>query len=250
MSHNVMVASKMLQDIDRIDFVRIDGDRNDLPWQYTIDQFPALLVFPENRWVQDLKTKIGSIWRSDFLLLEFCLVNRKTESRIFSTNLQVNIQNVLGFLLANLDRPVRLHAMALICQNVQVSLRSKIIAASVFALIWNPLSTKKPSTHDDCFLVLRNEITDSISFSLKQWRKIPHHRGQIYRRLQILQRMYLQLFRVSGSCDFGEFIVSVGDVRRVWTLMWFDWFIQFFFCFDRNTRNGIMVPWFEEPKVK
>lgn len=49
MSHTLMMASKILQDIDRIDFVRIDGDRNDLPWQYTIDKFPALLVFPENR---------------------------------------------------------------------------------------------------------------------------------------------------------------------------------------------------------
>lgn len=51
MSHTLMVAAKILQDIDRIDFVRIDGDRNDLPWQYTIDKFPALLVFPENRYV-------------------------------------------------------------------------------------------------------------------------------------------------------------------------------------------------------
>lgn len=54
MSHTVMMASKILQDIDRIDFVRIDGDRNDLPWHYTIDKFPALLVFPENRSVDSI----------------------------------------------------------------------------------------------------------------------------------------------------------------------------------------------------
>ncbi|KAG4077611.1 hypothetical protein HA402_008871 [Bradysia odoriphaga] len=166
MSHTLMMASKMLQDIDRIDFVRIDGDQNDLPWQYTLDKFPALLIFPENR---------------------------KMESRIFSTNHQVNIQNVLGFLLANIDRPLRLHALALICQN-----------------------THKPFLHDDCFRVLRTEITDSISFNLKQWRKIPHQRGQIYRRLQILQRMYLELVRINVSCDFSELIVSVSDIRRVW----------------------------------
>lgn len=55
-------------------------------------------------------------WRVKFFLLL-----RKTESRIFSTNLQVNIRNVLGFLLANIDRPTRLHALVLICQNIQVS---------------------------------------------------------------------------------------------------------------------------------
>lgn len=49
MSHTLMTASRILQDLDRMDFVRIDGDRNDLAWQYTIDKYPALLVFPENR---------------------------------------------------------------------------------------------------------------------------------------------------------------------------------------------------------
>lgn len=64
----------------------------------------------------------------DFVLfLFFC---RKTESRIFSTNLQVNIQNVLGFLLANISRPVRLHAMVLICQNNHVSIA--IVRAILF----------------------------------------------------------------------------------------------------------------------
>lgn len=47
-----MAASKILADQSlNIDFVRIDGDRNDLPWQYTMEKFPSLLIFAENRLV-------------------------------------------------------------------------------------------------------------------------------------------------------------------------------------------------------
>lgn len=49
MSQTLMVAARTLQNLDHIDFVRIDADRNDLPWQFSIETFPTLLIFPENR---------------------------------------------------------------------------------------------------------------------------------------------------------------------------------------------------------
>lgn len=70
----------------------------------------------------------------------------------------------------------------------------------------------------DCLAVLRKEIIDNISFSLRQWRKIPYNRGQILRRLQSLQRFYLHLFRIDNSCDFNSLDAFVRDVTKVWTM--------------------------------
>lgn len=44
------MTSKILTELaGQIDFVRIDGDRNDLPWQYTMEKFPSLIVFDASR---------------------------------------------------------------------------------------------------------------------------------------------------------------------------------------------------------
>lgn len=167
LSQSVLMTSKILSNLTDIDFVRIDGDRNDLPWQYTMEKFPSLILFP---------------------------ANRKSESRIFPSTLEVNVQNILGFVLANLDRPHRLHALVLVCKNI-----------------------KKLFPIEDCLAVLRKDIIDNISFSLRQWRKIPYKRGQILRRLQVLQRFYLHLFRIDQSCDFNSLDVFVRDIAKVWT---------------------------------
>lgn len=50
MTQSVLMTSKILAELTgHIDFVRIDGDRNDLPWQYTMAKFPSLIVFDANR---------------------------------------------------------------------------------------------------------------------------------------------------------------------------------------------------------
>lgn len=51
---------------------------------------------------------------------------RKSESRIFPSSLEVTVQNVIGFVLANLNRPQRLHGLVSVCKNVQVSTQSMV----------------------------------------------------------------------------------------------------------------------------
>lgn len=50
MSTNLLMVAKMLKEMPTIEFVRIDGDKNDLPWQYTMESFPTLLIFPAGRY--------------------------------------------------------------------------------------------------------------------------------------------------------------------------------------------------------
>lgn len=92
----LLMAAHLLQDLrSHLDFVRIDGDRNDLPWHYTIDQYPTLIAFPP--------------------------ANSALDSRIFPNAVSATVPNVLAFVLANLRRPQRLYALLLVCNHIRVS---------------------------------------------------------------------------------------------------------------------------------
>lgn len=92
LSQHLLTISRTLRHQPLLEFVRIDGDKNDLPWEYTMDAFPTLIIFPNQR---------------------------KAESRVFSRNLPMTVPNVLGFILSNLNPPERLYATALICNDIK-----------------------------------------------------------------------------------------------------------------------------------
>lgn len=99
-----------------IEFFRIDGDKNDLPWyginilllnwstvefndfyifrQFTMPEYPSLVIFPGDA---------------------------KTESRKYPSELSINNANVLGFVLANLSRGHRLLGLVMACNKVNFS---------------------------------------------------------------------------------------------------------------------------------
>uniref|UniRef100_A0A182M1D6 Thioredoxin domain-containing protein n=1 Tax=Anopheles culicifacies TaxID=139723 RepID=A0A182M1D6_9DIPT len=89
-AHHLLTVSRMLRHQPNLWFVRIDGELNDLPWEYTMDVFPSLLIFPNGR---------------------------KAESRIFPEALKVSVPNIVGFILSNLSPAERLHANFLLCSD-------------------------------------------------------------------------------------------------------------------------------------
>lgn len=95
MSQNLLTVSNLLNEMTNIKFVRIDGDKNDLSWFYTMNQFPSLVIFPGEN---------------------------KAESRIFPSTFKVTFKNIFGFILSNLSRPSRFYAMMLSCRLSTVSL--------------------------------------------------------------------------------------------------------------------------------
>lgn len=92
LSQHLLIISKMLQHQPLLEFVRIDGEKNDLRWEYTMDSFPTLIIFPNQR---------------------------KSESRVFARSLPITVPNVLGFILSNLSPPERLYATTLICNDMK-----------------------------------------------------------------------------------------------------------------------------------
>ncbi|XP_058818717.1 thioredoxin domain-containing protein 11 [Topomyia yanbarensis] len=172
LSQHLLTVSRMLRHQPRLEFVRIDGDKNDLQWEYSMDAFPTLIIFPSQR---------------------------KSESRMFSRELQMTVPNVLGFILANLSPPERIHANYLICDAVQ----------------------HLPS-RDDCLLAMKRELGDSISLNLRLYRLTanrPSRAAQVLRRLQILQEFYLNTLRcLSHSCDFTLFKNSAKTILTMWRI--------------------------------
>ncbi|XP_035744274.1 thioredoxin domain-containing protein 11-like isoform X1 [Vespa mandarinia] len=87
-SYVYLMVAHYLFAMDHLIFVRIDGDNNDLPWEYSMDRFPSILFFP---------------------------ARRKEDSTVFPFSLPINIPNLLNYVLANLDGDSRVEALTNIC---------------------------------------------------------------------------------------------------------------------------------------
>ncbi|XP_057319444.1 thioredoxin domain-containing protein 11 [Microplitis mediator] len=83
-----LTLAHLLSNVDQISFVRIDGDNNDLPWEYTINRFPSILFFP---------------------------AKKKEDSTIFPSNLPITIPNLLSFVLSNLEQDTHIEALLNVC---------------------------------------------------------------------------------------------------------------------------------------
>ncbi|XP_053694216.1 thioredoxin domain-containing protein 11 [Sabethes cyaneus] len=172
LSQQLLTVSRILRQQPRLEFVRIDGDKNDLQWEYSMDLFPTLIIFPNQR---------------------------KSESRIFSRHLQLTVPNVLGFILANLTPPERIHANYLICDTV-----------------------KSSPSRDECLQTMKRELSNGISLNLRLYRKStnrPARAAQVLRRLQVLQEFYLTtLGCLSHSCDFTRLKAHADTILTMWQM--------------------------------
>ncbi|KAL0278669.1 UNVERIFIED_CONTAM: hypothetical protein PYX00_000422 [Menopon gallinae] len=87
-SHLFLLLARYFRHFPGIQFARVDGDNNDLPWEYTMEYFPTILFFP---------------------------TIRKSDSRIYSSDLPFTIRNLIHFTLANLEPEAKIPAMVSLC---------------------------------------------------------------------------------------------------------------------------------------
>lgn len=153
----------------------------------------------------------------------------KSESRRFPAKLSINSTNVLGFVLANLSRSQRLLGLVLAC-NYKVSLKV------TFEIHWKyQISShqQRLNSTNDCITTIQEEISESISFSLREWRKNPLRRVAILRVIKHLKTIYLDLFTIKNSCDFRDIEADVRRLIERWQktmrFWWRPWMI-FRFC--------------------
>lgn len=85
-----LTVAHYLHKMDHLLFVRVDGDNNDLPWEYNMNRFPSILFFP---------------------------AKRKEDSTVYPFSLPITIPNLINFILANLDGDSHIEALVNICQS-------------------------------------------------------------------------------------------------------------------------------------
>lgn len=116
------------------------------------------------------------------------------DSRKYPTSMPVTVQNVLGFILANLNRPNRMRAIASIAKY----------------------RNKQKQSIDTTMKVLRRETEDNIIESLRAWRLNPRKRNYILRRIQVLRRLYFALHSQSSNQDLDKLDELISEVLYAW----------------------------------
>lgn len=104
------------------------------------------------------------------------------------------MQNVLGFILSNLNRRNRLIAIASIVKYRK----------------------KQKQSIENTIGVLRRETEDNIITSLRDWRLNPRKRSYILRRIQALRRLYLTLHIQANKRDSNQLDDLVKEVSLSW----------------------------------
>lgn len=106
----------------------------------------------------------------------------------------ITVQNVLGFILANLNRQNRMRAIASIAKY----------------------RLKQKQSIDTEFAVLRRETEDNIIESLRAWRLNPRKRNYILRRIQALRRLYFTLHSQSSNQNLDKLDELINEVLYAW----------------------------------
>lgn len=75
-SHIFLTVARYFRAVRHLIFTRIDGENNDLPWEFTMHHYPTILFFP---------------------------AHRKSESHVFPRHHPITVPNLVNFVLANLD---------------------------------------------------------------------------------------------------------------------------------------------------
>ncbi|XP_046403393.1 thioredoxin domain-containing protein 11 [Ischnura elegans] len=144
-------------------FARIDGDANDLPWEYTMESFPSILFFP---------------------------AYRKSDSRIFPPNLPMTVSNIAQFVAANLSPEARIETLLGGCDEMCIR-RAKVKCLGMIA----SLMSKRETTETRIKHLLDNEEGIGLSKedlrSFKRVLFLQHRRISL--RLRHVRETYLAL---------------------------------------------------------
>lgn len=108
--------------------------------------------------------------------------------------MEVSVQNVLGFILSNLNRSNRLRAIASIVKY----------------------RNQQKQSVESAISVLRRETEDNIIDSLRGWRLNTRKRNYILRRIQALRRLYFTLYSNASNRDLNKLDDLIKDVLIVW----------------------------------
>ncbi|XP_054168129.1 thioredoxin domain-containing protein 11-like [Oppia nitens] len=87
-AHIYLEVARIFSNIKGIVFTRLNGDANDLPWEYTVDRYPTIMLFP---------------------------AKRKMESISFASNMAITTSSLVQFIWKHSQSSVRLQTSLTLC---------------------------------------------------------------------------------------------------------------------------------------
>ncbi|XP_067672608.1 thioredoxin domain-containing protein 11-like isoform X1 [Haliotis asinina] len=90
LNHVYLSLAKYFQSARSIVFARLNGDTNDLPWEFTVESFPSLIFFP---------------------------ANRKADSVVFPDTIAVTMSNLIRFVLQHSTQSLRVETALGVCSK-------------------------------------------------------------------------------------------------------------------------------------
>ncbi|XP_044758505.1 thioredoxin domain-containing protein 11 [Coccinella septempunctata] len=154
-SYRFLTVAKYWSSMEELLFARVDGDLNLLPWEYTMEIYPTILIIPANQ---------GS------------------ESRVFPMDMPITLENLIGFILTNLQPCLKLEAMWTLCHKAK----------------FNPDIV-------ECISSLRLQISQVIEKSLQEWRTSNQDgKAQLSLKLQHLHNLYTLFLEYPYNATLAE----------------------------------------------
>lgn len=124
----------------------------------------------------------------------FFKFSNNLDSRKYPTSMPVTVQNVLGFILANLNRLNRMEAIVSIAKYRH----------------------RQKQSIDTTIVILRRETESNIIESLRAWRLNPRKRNYILRLIQALRRLYFTLHNHSYNHSLEKIDELIKEVSYFW----------------------------------
>ncbi|EZA61446.1 hypothetical protein DMN91_003951 [Ooceraea biroi] len=187
-SYVYLTVAYYLANMDHLIFVRIDGDNNDLPWEYNMNRFPSILFFP---------------------------ARRKEDSTVFPFSVPITIPNLLNFVLANLDGDSHVEALINVCQAGTGESPDKCIARTRWLCLdiieqllrdyrklrrHSSFLNKKITRNKRKIILLKLEHIKDIHFILGSTVDL----GKDRRKVQLIRRKFRKYYSVTRSLDTGD----------------------------------------------
>ncbi|XP_059165869.1 thioredoxin domain-containing protein 11-like isoform X2 [Physella acuta] len=100
LSHTFLTLAQYFSTSQHIEFARINGALNDLPWEFTFDSYPTIIFFPAKLEPYDL-----FLWKK----------KSKSDSIVFPASREKSLVNLIRFVLQHSTPDTKLHLAADVC---------------------------------------------------------------------------------------------------------------------------------------
>ncbi|KAK6170535.1 hypothetical protein SNE40_018909 [Patella caerulea] len=174
-NHLYLSLAKYFKTNTNIVFTRIDGDSNDLPWEYTVEQYPTIMFFP---------------------------ANRKSDSVVYPESVPYTLSNLVRFILKHSTFKLRTEAAVSVCTKTCIQ-RNREYAQRMAYLLKQRLNRLRTRLR-----LITRSTTDYVEYAVSV---LSEKIQKLSTQLETVNRFYQYLQKTHHQIEYSQlakFIVS------------------------------------------